>query len=229
MARSESLGARCARAFGLVGGIAVLWLHGSNIGGPPKRTMRRLAASPEVRARRDAAEREMRAAIERLGAVDGLEHVLTRFTESFTRYTRIVNFGSPSVHGVTCDLRAVAWFGVRGEVADVLDELRRQGLADWLPTPEGRRGTPPPPPEFGAPGLRIDWDRPGTPLPPPEPERAPRRGIGTARLSHRRWSVPRRPPRPADARARYGTLLVLSLGGPGRPGAGHFSVDHRKG
>ncbi|RAJ46900.1 hypothetical protein K353_00101 [Kitasatospora sp. SolWspMP-SS2h] len=237
--KRRSLATECARTLGLVGALVLARFGGTNLSGPSKRKLRRLVGSPGVESRRAAAERAMGAVVERVGACGGLEHVVTHWAETFSRRTEFAGFGSPAARKVTCELRAVAYFGVRGEVADVLDGLRRYGLADWLPPAEygpARSGGP----EFGTPELRIDWDRPGSPLPLRDGVRAPRRGIGSGRLRHRRWSVPPRSPgrttrtdradraRLADARARCGTLLVLRLGGPGRYGGTRFTVRYEK-
>ncbi len=117
--------------------------------------------------------------------------------------------------------------------------VRHRGL-DAAPEYGPARSTGP---EFGTPELRIDWDRPGAPLPLRDGVRTPRRGIGSGRLRHRRWSVPPRSPgrstrtirtdradraRLAEARARCGTLLVLRLGGPGRYGGTRFTVRYEE-
>ncbi|MFC8719448.1 hypothetical protein [Kitasatospora sp. NPDC057198] len=238
----KRLAAVPVQAVGVVLMVVLLGLTRSHLVGPPKRRMRRLAEVPEARARRDAVEQEVLDLVGRLGEVEGLEHVRTDFSDSVTRALYSSgNFGSPTSRGVERRLRAVAWFAVRdgtAGVAEVLERVRVAGVGDWLPVPQDRRvyrpglgyvpdDGPDPEPEFGAPGFRLDWDRPGAPLSLRAEERAPRRGIGTARLGHRRWSTPPPPPKPARARARHGALLLLCFGGPGFDSGRYFRVDYR--
>ncbi|MFE1317320.1 hypothetical protein [Kitasatospora phosalacinea] len=229
------------RAVGVVLTVGLLGLWRSHLVGPPKRRMRRLAEVPEARAGRDAVEREVLDLVGRLAEVEGLEHVRTDFADSVTRFLGYgSSFNSPTTHGVERRLRAVARFAVRdgtAGVAGALERARAAGVGDWLPVPPDRRvyrpglgyvpdDGPEPEPEFGGPGFRLDWDRPGAPLPLRAELRAPRRGIGTARLGHRRWSAPPSPPKPA--RARHGALLLLRFGGPGFDRGRYFRVDYRE-
>jgi len=239
----KRLAAVPVQAVGVVLMVALLGLARSHLVGPPKRRMRRLAEAPEARTRRDAVEREVLDLVGRLGEVEGLEHVRTDFADSVTRFLdHGSSFNSPTTHGVERRLRAVAWFAVQdgtAGVAEVLERARAAGVGDWLPVPQDRRvyrpglgyvpdDGPDPEPEFGAPGFRLDWDRPGAPLSLRAEERAPRRGLGTARLGHQRWSTPPSAPRPARARARHGALLLLRFGGPGFDSGRYFRVDYRE-
>ncbi|MFF0109650.1 hypothetical protein [Streptomyces hirsutus] len=95
----------------------------------------------------------MRALNERLTAVEGLEHVLTRFSDSCASTSN----GSIFEHDwspctLTCSMRADAYFGIRGDI-------------HW---DRGRDpdGTLRPAPTLEAPGLRIDWGRPDLPRHP---------------------------------------------------------------
>ncbi|MFE4519346.1 hypothetical protein ACFRMQ_34785 [Kitasatospora sp. NPDC056783] len=153
---------------------------------PTERRKVRLVNSPRARAARAAERERIRALVEAMGAVPGVEHVLTQVQDLSTR---------PSFHGrdhprdtlLVCRLHARAFFVVREDVLDVLPRIAAAGLAEWRacgqgPDPGGtlehalrwyRDGG------IGADGLRMDapclagpgatlhWERPG--LPPREP------------------------------------------------------------
>ncbi|MFG3115510.1 hypothetical protein ACGF4C_13990 [Streptomyces sp. NPDC048197] len=149
-------------------------------------------------------------------------------------------------------MEAVAYFGVRGDITDVLPRIRAAGIATWgrqdgkgrdLPHAAGtvsyaldyhhKRGRNPdgsllPAPTLTAPGLRIDWDRPDLPLPNKVEEPAPCPPVETA-IYQRCSTVPQTPMSTAAARARYGTVLTFSLGDRWDSSTeNYFTVPRRK-
>jgi hypothetical protein len=213
--------------------------------------LRQQAVSPAAASRRAAEERKARGLVERLSAVEGLDHVLTRFTDTCARPPEgslLEDDASP--HALVCDIRADAYFGVRGDITDVLRRIGAAGLAEWGPRDGGGREMPDaagtvtyalayhrahgrfedgslmPGPALQGPGLRIDWDRRGLPLPNRIEEPAdcpPRTGV-----IHERCSItPKTPAAVAAARAHHGTVLALHAGGPGATWHEYFTVPRR--
>ncbi|MEW2290965.1 hypothetical protein [Streptomyces sp. NPDC047841] len=194
----------------------------------------------------------MRALIERLSAVEGLEHVLTRFVDTCARpYNGSIFENNESPYTLECDMRAVAYFGVQGDITDVLPRIRAADVAAWgphdaeahdLPHAAGTvpyaldyhhdrgrysDGTLMPAPTLEGPGLQIDWDRPDLPLPNRIEEPAPCPSVGST-IYHRCSTIPKSPMSVAAARARYGTVLTLSFGGWESSAYNYFTVPRRK-
>ncbi|MFD4141342.1 hypothetical protein [Streptomyces sp. NPDC058572] len=243
----------CARAGGLLLAFALVGLTAACSREPSEKELRTHATSPGAESRRAVEERKTRALIERLTAVEGLEHVLTRFTDSCARPNDgsiFENNRSPYI--LKCSMQAVAHFGVQGDITDVLPRIRAAGIATWGPQDgEGRdmphaagtvtyaldyhrdrgrgpNGTLMSAPALEAPGLQIDWDRPDLPLPNriEEPAPCPRAGPGGtyARCS----TAPEAPMSIEAARARYGTVLTFELGGYGSTAYDYFTVPRRE-
>ncbi|MGV9497394.1 hypothetical protein ACWDQ0_03895 [Streptomyces sp. NPDC003642] len=246
MQRTTPSPRRRVRALLLVSALVALTAACSS--GPSEEELRREATSPAAASRRAAEERNARGLVERLSAVEGLEHVLTRFTDTCARPPEdslLEQDASP--HALVCDIRADAYFGVRGDITDVLRRIRAAGLAEWgprdgtgreMPNAAGtvtyalayhrahgrfKDGSLMPGPALEAPGLRIDWDRDRLPLPNRIEEPAPcppRKGV-----IHERCSITPKPSTTVSAaRARHGTVLTLNLDGPGATWHEYFTV-----
>ncbi|WP_261957938.1 hypothetical protein [Streptomyces nigrescens] len=204
---------------------------------PSDKKLRAQATSSEAQSRRAAEEQRQTALIQRLAAVDGLEHVLTRFVDSCVRpYKRSVFENRSSPYLMTCSMRAVAYFGVHDDMANVLRRIREAHIATWGPQDgEGRDlpqaagtvtyalsyhrargrapdGSPMPAPTLEATGLRIDWDRTTTPVPHrvADPTPCPPPEFG---LYQHCSTISETPKSLAAARAHYGTLLSFTLSG----------------
>ncbi|ANZ21344.1 hypothetical protein SNOUR_40580 [Streptomyces noursei ATCC 11455] len=247
---------RSAQASGLLLAFVLVGLTAVCSRRPSKRKLRAQATSPGAQSRRAEEERKMRALIEHLTAVEGLEHILTRFTDCCARpYDGSIFENNPSPYALTCDMEAVAYFGVRGEITDVLPRIRAAGIANWGPQDgEGRDaphaagtvtyaldyhrhrsrspdGGPMPAPTLEAPGLRIDWDRPDSPLPNRVEEPAPCPPAGSGGIYRRCSIIPEDSMAPmtvATARARYGTVMTFSLGGYGSSAYRYVTAPRRK-
>ncbi|MFF8371794.1 hypothetical protein ACF05W_23505 [Streptomyces lydicus] len=200
------VGKRCSQAGGLLLAFVLIGLTTACSRGPSERKLRAQATSPGAESLRAAEERQMQALIQRLSAVEGLEHTLTRFVDSCARpYNGSVFENMRSPYVLTCSMRAVACFGVRGDMSEVLPRIRAAGIATWGPRDnEGRNlphaagtvtyalsyhrahgrypdGSLMSAPTLTAPGLRIDWDRANLPLPHRVEEPAP---LPTGRFRH---------------------------------------------
>ncbi|WEB45124.1 hypothetical protein MOV08_41410 [Streptomyces yunnanensis] len=106
---------RWTQASGLLLAFALVGLTTVCSRRPSKRKLRAQATAPAAQSRRAEEERKIRALIERLTAVEGLEHVFTRFTDCCARpYNGSIFENNPSPYALTCDMGAVAYFGVRG-------------------------------------------------------------------------------------------------------------------
>ncbi|MFD9000734.1 hypothetical protein ACFV0T_07100 [Streptomyces sp. NPDC059582] len=240
------------RAGGLLLALALVGLTTACSREPSDKELRKQATSPAAESRRSVEERKMRALIERLTAVEGLEHVLTRFEDSCVRpYNGSIFENHESPHSLECDMQAVAYFGVRGDLTDVLRRIRAADIAAWGPHDDEGRDMPHaagtvtyaigyqrdhgrypdgrlmPAPTLEAPGLRIDWDRPHLPLPNlvEEPALCPPAGSG---IYQRCSTAPENPISVATTRVRYGTVLTLSLGGWDSSADNYFTVTRRK-
>jgi hypothetical protein len=220
---------------------------------PTDKELRTQATSPETESRRAAEEQKMRALIARLTAVEGLEHLLTRSIDSCQRPANGSMFeNNQSPYALTCSTRADAYFGVRGEITGVLSRIRAAGIATWgsqdsegrdMPYAAGtvtyaldyhrgrgkyQDGTLMPAPALEAPGLRLDWDRPDLPLPHQVEEPLPCPETGSAVIYARCSVAPEGPMTVTAARARYGTVLTLSLGLWESSAYNYFTVARRK-
>ncbi|MGW2403031.1 hypothetical protein ACWCXK_00645 [Streptomyces sp. NPDC001739] len=244
---------RCAQAGGLLLAFALVGLTAACSREPSEKKLRKQARSPLAETRRAEEEHKIRALIERLSAVEGLEHVLTRFTDSCARSSnRSILENNRSPYVLTCGMKAVAYFGVRGDITEVLSRIRAAGIANWGPQDGKGRDLPHaagtvsyaldyhrkrgrnqdgslmPAPTLTAPGLRIDWDRPDFPLPNHVEEPAPYPPVETA-IYQRCSTVPQTPMSMAAARAQYNTVLTFSLGDMWDSSAeNYFTVPRRK-
>ncbi|WP_257584177.1 hypothetical protein [Streptomyces sp. TLI_146] len=184
----------------------------------------------------------MRAVIGRLTAVEGLEHVLTRFRDSCARPTKHSVFeNNPSRNVLECSMDADVYFGVRADLTDVLARIGAARIAPWEPQADqaiayaldyqrahGRNpdGTLMSAPLLQAPGIEIAWDQPD-PLPHQIKEPLPC-FPATASTIYERCSInPHTPLSLATARARYGTLLALHLASSNYLGY-YFNVPRKK-
>ncbi|MFI1437029.1 hypothetical protein [Streptomyces lydicus] len=247
------VGRRCSQVGGLLLAFVLIGLTKACSREPSERKLRAQATSPGAESRRAAEERQMQALIQRLSAVEGLEHILTRFVDSCARpYNGSIFENMRSPYVLTCSMRAVACFGVRGDMSEVLPRIRAAGIAAWGPHDnEGRelphaagtvtyalsyhsaRGRYPDgslmsAPMLTAPGLRIDWGRADLPLPHriEEPAPCPPDGSG---IYQRCSTVPEAPMSVPAARARYGTVLSFSLSSSPASSTNHyFTVPRRK-
>ncbi|MGW7724986.1 hypothetical protein ACWGJ6_16730 [Streptomyces canus] len=243
---------RCTQAGGLLLTFVLVGLTAACSHHPADKELRARATSSEAESRRSREEEKMRALIARLTAVEGLEHLLTRSVDSCQgpqKGSLFENNRSPYV--LTCSMQADAYFGVRGEITEVLSRIRAAGIATWGPQDgEGRDmpyaagtvtyaldyyrargkfqdGTLMPAPTLEAPGLRLDWDRPDLPLPMRVEEPAPCPETGS-KVYWRCSIAPEDPMTVAAARTRYDTVLTLSLGRWGSSADNYFTVPRRK-
>jgi hypothetical protein len=148
--------------------------------------LRALAGSPSAEAARSAERELFRGLVEALGAVEGVEHLLTRVADHCDRPS---SFGalSTTVEGrsaMLCRMSATAYFATREDIAVVLERVEAAGLADWG-SPDGRTGTVAhalrwyhdggvspegwrmDSPGLTGPGAYLSWDLPGIPRPDP--------------------------------------------------------------
>ncbi|MYT29048.1 MULTISPECIES: hypothetical protein [unclassified Streptomyces] len=238
---------RSAQASGLLLMFALAGLTAACSGAPSEKELRRQATSPEAESRRAVEERKVRALIARLTAVEGLEHVLTRVTDSCARpYNGSIFENNRSSYVLKCSMEAVAYFGLQGDIADVLPRIRAAGIAAWGSQDGGGRdmvsyalayhrhhgrypdGSLMPAPTLEAPGLRIDWDRLGLPLPNRIEEPTLCAPASSGDIYQRCSIAPKAPMSVAAARARYGTIVRFSLGGWGSSAQNYFTVPRRK-
>ncbi|WP_330455717.1 hypothetical protein OIB37_01845 [Streptomyces sp. NBC_00820] len=243
---------RCAQVSHLLLAFTLIGLTTACSREPSEKKLRTQATSPPAEARRAAEERRIRALIDRLSAVEGLEHVGTRLADFCARPYRgsvFENFHSP--YTLTCDMRADVYFGVRGDITDVLPRIRAAGIAAWGPHDgEGRElphaagtvayaldyhrahgrdrdGTLMPAPTLEARGMLIEWDRSDLPLPNriEEPTPCP---PAKAAVYQRCALTPDASMSLTTARTRYGTVLRFSLGDGVFPSSPYFTVARRK-
>ncbi|MGW3076491.1 MULTISPECIES: hypothetical protein [unclassified Kitasatospora] len=196
---------------------------------PTERRKLRLIDSPTARAARAAERERFRGLVEALGAVEGVEHVLTQVLDQSTR---------PTFHGLdhprdtllVCRIHARAYFVVREDILDVLPRIAAANVADWQahgqgPDPEGSLdhalrwyrdggidadGRRMHSPCLSSPGAKLTWDRPGIP---------PRDPIPAGPYVNRLFVLEQTPPDAdaarllAEARAGgRGTVLELAFG-----------------
>ncbi|MFD3612192.1 hypothetical protein ACFWXA_29820 [Streptomyces atroolivaceus] len=252
-ARWPRIYGRCKQAGGLLLAFALVGLTAACSRDPEDKELRTQATSSEAESRRVREEQKMRALIARLTAVEGLEHVLTRhidYCQGPQNGSLFENNRSPYV--LKCSMRADAYFGVRGEITEVMSRIRAAGIATWGPQDgEGRDmpyaagtvtyaleyhrargkyqdGTLMPGPALEAPGLRLDWDRPDLPLLNRIEEPAPCPKAGSEVIYRRCSITPEDPMTVAVARTRYATVLTLSLGLWGSSADNYFTVLRRK-
>ncbi|MGW2491801.1 hypothetical protein ACWCV9_31905 [Streptomyces sp. NPDC001606] len=202
---------------------------------PSVQDLRNQAESPEAKSHRAAAERRIHALVARLGAVEGLEHIGTRLTDTCYQPHSSLFDSDRSSNSLECRMGAVAYFGVRGRITDVLPRLRAARIAAWgprdatgdeVPSATGtvsfaldyyrehgrfQDGTRMPAPVLRAPGLSVDWDRPGAPGPHRLAEPAACSRPTRFTLHERCTTTPRSPLSLTAARTRYGTLLSLTV------------------
>jgi hypothetical protein len=244
---------RCTQAGRLLLAFALVGLTAACSREPADKELRTQATSSEAESRRAREEQKMRALIARLTAVEGLEHLLTRSIDScHGPQDGSIFENNRSPYALTCSMRADAYFGVRGEITGVLSRIRAASIATWGPQDgEGRDmpyaggtvtyaldyhrargkfqdGTLMPAPTLEASGLRLDWDRPDPPLPNRIEEPAPCPETGSAVIYWRCSIAPEDPMTVAAARARYDTVLTLSLGLWDSSAYNYFTVPRRQ-
>ncbi|MFK0168621.1 hypothetical protein ACIQU5_07465 [Streptomyces sp. NPDC090306] len=250
-ARGRRVRVRCARVGVPLLALALLGAATACSREPSEKDLRAEATSPAARARRAAAERTADDLVRRLGAVGGLEHVLTRTVDTCAMpYDGSVFERTRSPDSLECGMRTEAYFGVRTDMPHVLARVRAARIADWgapqdpdgnavdSPTAAGSvayalvyhrdhgrygDGSLMPAPALEAPGLRIDWDRPHMPLPNLLAEPAPCPAAGSA-VYRRCLTSPAAPAGVAAARSRFGTVLVLRVGGRDSAANEYFTV-----
>lgn len=147
---------------------------------PTERRLHVLARSPRARAAREAERERIRGLVGALGAVAGVEHVLTQVSDYCVRPS---SFGLSRHSGLllVCRIYARAYFVVREDITAVLPRIEAADVAGWQargqgPDPhgsvehalrwhrdggidaDGRRMDHP---CLSTPGARLSWDRPG--------------------------------------------------------------------
>jgi Asp-tRNA(Asn)/Glu-tRNA(Gln) amidotransferase C subunit len=199
---------------------------------PTERRLRALAASPRAQAARAAELGRIRQLVEALGAVEGVEHVLTRVLDSRTRPRplELLDRLSDAEALLNCRLHARAYFVIREDITAVLPRIEAAGLAAWgradqRPSAGGtvehalrwyrdggttEEGWAMDSPSLFSPVARLHWDLPGVLRPDPLPLSAP---------AHPRHVMEQTPPEPTaadllrEARADgRGLVLELVLG-----------------
>ncbi|MFD9487613.1 hypothetical protein ACFWBX_27325 [Streptomyces sp. NPDC059991] len=208
---------------------------------PAARELRAQATSPQAASRRTAEEQGMRTVIARLMAVEGLEHVLTRFRDSCARPTKHSVFeNNPPRNALECRMDADVYFGAQADITDVVTRIGAARIAPWEPQADqaiayaldyqrahGRHpdGTLMSAPRLEAPGVRIEWDQP-VPLSQRVEEPLPCFVVKDA-IYERCSITPHTPMSVATARSRYGRVLALHLTSSAYPGY-YFAVPRKK-
>ncbi|GAA1376000.1 hypothetical protein [Streptomyces beijiangensis] len=223
------------RAGSLILALALLGLTAACSHEPPAKELRAQATSPSTQSRRTLEEQTLRAQIEHLTAVKGLVHVLTRLQDYCARpYTGSIFESNSPRNSLECTIRASVYFGVQGDIADVLPRIRAANPATWGPQDDKGHdapyaagtvryavqyqhrhgkypdGTLMPGPALDAGKLQIDWDRPNMPLQNrvQEPDPCPR--LFPDEIYERCTIAPKIPLGVAAARNQYGTVLVFT-------------------
>ncbi|WP_043468663.1 hypothetical protein [Kitasatospora sp. MBT66] len=223
---------RFKEAAGVLLAIPLLAISEASARGPSDRKLRKRATSPEAESRRAVAQERIDDLTARLSTVEGLEHVLTTFTDSCNRPYRGASFGARPTDVLRCGMRSVSYFGVQGDITDVLARIREADIAAWGPRDgQGQdqpgssgtityaidyhrhRGRYPdggtmPAPVLKTTSLEIDWDRLDFPLVNRiEEANLPAPEAAGGGIYRRCSTVPQTPTSVAEARAHYGTVL----------------------
>ncbi|MFF7995671.1 hypothetical protein ACFZDG_38600 [Kitasatospora xanthocidica] len=160
---------------------------------PTERRKAALINAPKVRAARAAELERIQGLVAALGAVEGVEHLLTQVRDFSVPPRAVLDRTrlSDADALLICRIHARAYYVVREPVTDVLPRIEAADVTEWRArdqrpsaggsvehalrwyrdgglTPEGRR--------MDSPGLdsavaRLSWDRPDIPCPDPEPKR----------------------------------------------------------
>ncbi|WP_328954774.1 hypothetical protein [Kitasatospora purpeofusca] len=223
---------RCKEAAGVLLALLLIAISEASARGPSDRKLRKRATSPEAESRRTVAQERIHDLTARLSAVEGLEHVLTTFTDSCNRPDRGSSFGARPTDVLRCEMRSVSYFGVQGDITDVLARIREADIAAWgrrdrqgqdRPDSSGtityaidyhrNRGRYPdgrtmPAPVLKTTSLEIDWDRLDFPLVNRIKEATlPDPEAAGGGIYRRCSTVPQAPMSVTEARAHYGTVL----------------------
>ncbi|MER5351236.1 hypothetical protein ABT093_12980 [Kitasatospora sp. NPDC002551] len=208
---------------------------------PPYRWVLSRTRTPRARAARAAERAVVEGLIGRLGAVDGVVHVVTQLDDR--RLGPGLGLDPGRRLELVCQLAATAYFATALEIPELLRRIDAAGVADWgsglrhdprQPHPPGSvadalayyrhggrhpDGSPRNTPALYALGTTLSWDEPGRP-PVPEPNAT----MFNSSISQYTGD-PAAPGLVAAARAEHGVILRLSrsgAGGPQRPG--YFTV-----
>ncbi|MER7585364.1 hypothetical protein [Kitasatospora sp. NPDC097691] len=150
---------------------------------PTERRMRALAFSPRARAARAAERERIQGLVDALGAVEGVEHLLTQVSDHCVRPSALGLFRTTSDGRalMVCRMYARAYFVIREDITAVLPRIAAADVAEWSPsaqrpsaggtvehalrwyreggrTPEGWAMDSP---ELFSRGARLHWERPG--------------------------------------------------------------------
>ncbi|MFF7456687.1 hypothetical protein [Kitasatospora sp. NPDC008115] len=208
---------------------------------PPYRRLLARTRTPEAQAARAAEHAVVEGLIERLGAVNGVTHLVTQVDDR--RLTPGLGLDPGRRLELVCQLAATAYFAAGPDVPELLRRIEAAGVADWgrglfhdprRPHPPGSvadalayyrhggrhpDGSPRDSPRLYAPGTTLLWDEPGgRPLPEPTPTMF---NSTFSQYAH----DPGAAALVAAARAEHGLILRLGTsgaGGPQRPG--YFTV-----
>ncbi|MET8700252.1 hypothetical protein ABZW10_15485 [Kitasatospora sp. NPDC004723] len=212
---------------------------------PPYRRVLARTRTPEAEAARAAERAVVDGLAARLGAVDGLIHVVTQVDDR--RITPGPGLDPGRRLELVCRLAATAYFATALDVPELLRRIGAAEVADWggglyqdprLPHPRGSvaealayyrsngrhpDGSPRDSPRLYALGTTLIWDDPaGLPIPEPTPTM-----FNSAITQYA--DDPDAAARVADARAEHGLILRLEhsgAGGPQRPG--YFTVPRSR-
>ncbi|MFJ5829420.1 hypothetical protein [Streptomyces sp. NPDC093089] len=216
---------------------------------PSDQELRSRTTLPATEQLRSAEERKIRELIERMGAVEGLELVRAHVTDSCVRSGEgsVFDSGRPP-YVLTCSMRAVAYFGVRGSVAEALPRIREADIAVWGPQDGKGRDVPHaagtityaldylrhggrtsdgsklPSPVLDGPGIDLDWERPDDPLSVLVTAESPTPCPPASEIYRRCWVMPDSPMSMATARSRNRTFLTVTVGGPESTAYDYFTV-----
>ncbi|MFE7189808.1 hypothetical protein [Kitasatospora sp. NPDC057541] len=212
---------------------------------PPYQRVLARARTPEAEAALAAERAAVEGLIERLGAVDGVVHVVTQVDDR--RFRPELGLDPGHRLELVCQLAVTAYFAAGPDVPELLCRIEAAGVADWgsglyqdprRPHPRGSvaealayyrsdgrhpDGSPRDSPRLYAAGTTLVWDDPaGRPITEP-----------TATMFNSAITQyaddPDAAARVADARAEHGLILRLErsgAGGPQRPG--YFTVPRSR-
>ncbi|MDQ0956047.1 hypothetical protein QFZ24_010056 [Streptomyces phaeochromogenes] len=233
--------------------VALMGLSSACSQEPKAAKLREMAISDEAQTKRAVRKAEIGELIEQLGSVNGLRHAFTKVVDQCVG-PRSTNFKDqvPSDYQLSCSMTAVAYYGVRGNIEEILSGIDRIKIADWgthnalgkrLPGSPGsveyaldyyqkgglREDGRMPEPNLEAPGLKITWDqrlfnkkRVEDILPCPERV--------SESVPYYLCEIEPGPKSTANTvRAKHGTVLRLEIAGLTPPlGKGYYEVPRKK-
>ncbi|MGW6864162.1 hypothetical protein ACWGHM_31895 [Streptomyces sp. NPDC054904] len=229
------------RLAGVVAVLSAAALTGGCSALPDNGELRAMATTADAQQKRDAEEVRLRALLGRFDGMEGLRPGFTVVSDVCTGPSDGGLKKEATVHLMTCSMSAEAVYGVEGDISEVLRRIGASGITTWSPNINGtgsasggsldyalmyhrQQGVYPQESGGGlmpAPSLRSDtgylsvgWDYPPLPGHPPQSTLvADDHSCRADIVPYSRCATdPGRPPSVADLRARYGTVLSVSMG-----------------